>query len=51
MNQRETEFLPMTACTITTLDTGQEREVPFLLVARRHVRLISPVDVDEDRIA
>jgi hypothetical protein len=51
MNQRETEFLPMTACTITTLDTGQEREVPFLLVARRHVRVISPVDVDEDRIA
>jgi hypothetical protein len=51
MNQHETEFLPMTACTITTLDTGQEREVPFLLVARRHVRLISPVDVDEDRIA
>jgi hypothetical protein len=51
MNQRETEFLPMTACTITTLETGQEREVPFLLVARRHVRLISPVDVDEDRIA
>jgi hypothetical protein len=51
MNQRETEFLPMTACTITTLETGQEREVPFLLVARRHVRVISPVDVDEDRIA
>jgi hypothetical protein len=51
MNQRETEFLPMTACTITTLETGQERELPFLLVARRHVRLISPVDVDEDRIA
>ena len=51
MNQRETEFLPMTECKITTLETGHEREVPFLLVARRHVRLISPVDAAEDRVA
>jgi hypothetical protein len=51
MNQRETEFLPMTDCTITTLDTGQERELPFMLVARRHVRLISPIDAAGDRIA
>jgi hypothetical protein len=51
MNQRETEFLPMTDCTITTLDTGLERELPFLLVARRHVRLISPIDAAGDRIA
>jgi Family of unknown function (DUF6812) len=51
MNQRETEFLAMTDCTITTLDTGQERSFPFLLVARRHVRLISPVDAAEDRIS
>jgi hypothetical protein len=51
MNQRETEFLPMTDCTITTLDTGQERELPFLLVARQHVRLISPVDAAQDRTA
>jgi hypothetical protein len=50
MNQRETEFLPMTDCTITTLDTEQERELPFLLVARRHVRLISPINAAEDRI-
>jgi hypothetical protein len=50
MNQRETEFLPMTDATITTLDTGQERQAPFLLVARRHVRLISPVDADQDRV-
>ena len=50
MNQRETEFLPMTDCTITTLDNEQEREVAFLLVARRHVRLIAPVDAAEDRI-
>ncbi|HEX6712399.1 MAG TPA: hypothetical protein VF066_03400 [Thermoleophilaceae bacterium] len=51
MNQRETEFLPMTDCTITTLETSLEREVPFLLVARRHVRLISPVNAAEDRIS
>ena len=51
MNQREAEFLPMTDCTITTLETEQVRELPFLLVARRHVRLIAPVDAETDRIA
>jgi hypothetical protein len=50
MNQREAEFLPMTDCKITTLETAQERQVPFLLVARRHVRLIGPVDAVEDRL-
>lgn len=48
MNQREAEFLPMTGCTITTLETGQVRQVDFLLVARRHVRLIAPVNAGED---
>ena len=51
MNQREAEFLPMTDCTITTLETEQHRSVPFLLVARRHVRLIAPLNPDEDRIS
>ena len=50
MNQREAEFLPMTDCTITTLETDQERQVPFLLVARRHVRVIAPLDPAEDRV-
>jgi hypothetical protein len=48
MNQREAEFLPMTDCTITTLETEQQREVSFLLVARRHVRLIAPIEPAED---
>jgi hypothetical protein len=51
MNQREAEFLPMTDCTITTVESGTERQVPFLLVARRHVRLIAPVDPAGDRLA
>ena len=51
MNQREAEFLPMTDCTITTHETEQERLVPFLLVARRHVRMIAPLDPDQDRLA
>ena len=50
MNQREAEFLPMTDCTITTTDTAHEREVPFLLIARHHIRLIAPVDVVGDQI-
>ena len=51
MNQREAEFLPMTDCTITTLETDQQRRVPFVLVARRHVRLIAPADADADRVS
>ena len=51
MNQREAEFLPMTDCTIPTLETGQERAVPFLLAALRHVRLLSPVHAAADRFA
>lgn len=51
MNQREAEFLPMTDCTVSTIETGQERTLPFVLVARRHVRMIAPVNLDEDRIA
>lgn len=51
MNQREAEFLPMTDCLVTTLQTDPERRVDFLLVARRHVRLIAPVDAAEDQIA
>jgi hypothetical protein len=50
MNQREAEFLPMTDCTVSTIETGQERLIPFVLVARRHVRMIAPLDVAEDRI-
>jgi hypothetical protein len=50
MNQREAEFLPMTDCTVSTIETGQERALPFVLVARRHVRMIAPVDLAEDRL-
>ena len=49
INQREAEFLPMTNCTITTLETQQEHAVPFILVARRHIRLIAPLDLAEDQ--
>jgi hypothetical protein len=44
MNQREAEFLPMTECTVTTVDNGDSREIDFLLVARRAVRLIAPAE-------
>ena len=49
MNQREAEFLPMTNCIVTSLDdTGDRRELEFVLVARRHVRLIAPSDMGGD---
>ena len=48
MNQREAEFLPMTDCIVTALDSGDTRELDFVLVARRHVRLIAPADEGAD---
>ena len=50
MNQREAEFLPMTDCTVTAADGSEERQLEFLLVARRHVRMIAPADVAGDLI-
>jgi hypothetical protein len=50
MNQREAEFLPMTDCTVTTIETGHERTLGFTLVARRHVRMIAPIDAAQDRV-
>lgn len=52
MNQREAEFLPMTNCTVTALDDSEaERELEFLLVARRHVRLIAPTAATTDQLS
>ena len=43
INQRDSEFLPMTDCKVATIETGQERTLPFVLVARRHIRMIAPL--------
>jgi hypothetical protein len=43
VNQREREFFSVEAATVTALDEpGRTERIPFVMVARRHVRLVSP---------
>ena len=43
VNQRDREFFAMQDATITSLDgSDQGRPADFLLVARRHIRLVVP---------
>jgi hypothetical protein len=42
VNQRDREFFAVNDATLTALDKPEDvQEVPFLMVARRHVRLIT----------
>ncbi|MBA3300853.1 MAG: hypothetical protein H0T15_03210 [Thermoleophilaceae bacterium] len=43
VNQREREFFSIQDAKLTALDDSEQvREVPFLMVARAHVRLVQP---------
>jgi hypothetical protein len=43
VNQRDREFFSLQDATLTALDApGEVREMSFLMVARRHIRLIAP---------
>ena len=47
VNQRDREFFAIQEATVTPLDGSAEANpVPFLLVARRHIRLVVPADGD-----
>lgn len=43
INQRDRAFLTVSDATIRSLDSDDARELPFVLVAGRHVRLVTPV--------
>jgi hypothetical protein len=45
VNQRDREFLSIQDAVITTLDAPHSEErVPFVMVGRRHVRVMTPLD-------
>ena len=45
VNQRDREFFSIQDATLTSLDSAQTvQQLPFLMVARRHIRLIAPGD-------
>ena len=42
VNQRDRDFFAFSEATMTPLSGGESRVVPFLMVARRHVVLVTP---------
>ena len=48
VNQRDREFFSIQDATLTALDAPNEvQQVAFLMVARRHIRLIAPTTVQD----
>ena len=47
VNQRDRDFFAFQDATMTPLSGGDGRTVPFLMVARRHVVLVTPVGGDD----
>ena len=47
VNQRDREFLALQDVTVTALDKRDQVEhISFLMVARRHIRLVTPMQVE-----
>ena len=42
VNQRDRDFFAFSEATVTPLDGGRSRQIPFLMVARSHVALVTP---------
>jgi hypothetical protein len=42
VNQRDRDFFAFQDATLTPLSGGESRQVPFLMVARRHVVMVTP---------
>lgn len=42
VNQRDRDFFAFSEATMTPLSGGESRVVPFVMVARRHVVLVTP---------
>jgi Family of unknown function (DUF6812) len=44
LNRGDFEFVPLTRAKVTSLDDGAVRELPFLVISKRHVRVAYPVE-------
>ena len=45
VNQRDRDFFAISEATVTDLDAPDRvQRVPFLMVAREHIRLVTPTD-------
>ena len=50
VNQRDREFFSISEATISTLDKppDEERAVPFIMIARQHVRSVTPLQPPDE---
>lgn len=44
LNRGEFEFVPLTNAKVTSLDDGKVTNVPFLVLAKRQIRIAYPVE-------
>ena len=49
VNQRDREFFSISDATVSTLDAPPDysQEVPFIMIARQHVRMVTPQEKQE----
>lgn len=44
LNRGEFEFVPLTNAQVTSLENGEIRQLPFLILSKRHIRVAYPVE-------
>jgi hypothetical protein len=44
LNRGDFEFVPLTNAQITSLEDGKVRQLPFLIISKRHIRVAYPVE-------
>jgi len=44
LNRGDFEFVPLTNAQVTSLDDGKVRQLPFLIISKRHIRVAYPVE-------
>lgn len=44
LNRGEFEFVPLTNARVTSLENGEVRQLPFLILSKRHIRVAYPVE-------
>lgn len=44
LNRGDFEFVPLTSAQVTTIEDGKVRQLPFLILSKRHIRVAYPVE-------
>jgi hypothetical protein len=44
LNRGDFEFVPLTNAQVTSLEDGKVRQLPFLILSKRHIRVAYPIE-------